>query len=197
MGLNANMSSVFSWNTKQIFLFLQVRRWWPHSSVVRGRRDGLHSGRAADTLFKALCRVVDPAIQLGGGGGAQAACVAADDSLDALAFLQAEYESEGSTRNQVSLWDRIIERPEDAVLNLPHVRNKYRLIDKGADLRGRAFNLTLTWNVMNKVGGTYFDSVTSSGHTLPTEYDAAPGAPRQRGGGMGARARRGHAGVRI
>jgi signal peptidase complex subunit 3 len=132
MGLNANMSSVFSWNTKQIFL-----------------------------------------------------------------FLQAEYESEGSTRNQVSLWDRIIERPEDAVLNLPHVRNKYRLIDKGADLRGRAFNLTLTWNVMNKVGGTYFDSVTSSGHTLPTEYDAAPGAPRQRGGGMGARARRGHAGVRI
>ena len=32
--------------------------------------------------------------------------------------------------SQISLWDKIIERPEDAVLKVPYARNKYRLIDQ-------------------------------------------------------------------
>ena len=114
MALQADMRSVFSWNTKQIFM-----------------------------------------------------------------FVQAEYATEDNRRNQVSVWDRIIEHKEDAVLNLPHVRNKYRFIDADADLRGRPFNLTLTWNVMNKVGGTYFDSHTVPDLVLPTEYDTAPRRARR------------------
>jgi hypothetical protein len=30
----------------------------------------------------------------------------------------------------VSLWDRIIEHEQDAVLKLPYVRNKYKLVDQ-------------------------------------------------------------------
>lgn len=124
MALQADMRSVFSWNTKQIFM-----------------------------------------------------------------FVQAEYATEDNRRNQVSVWDRIIEHKEDAVLNLPHVRNKYRFIDADADLRGRPFNLTLTWNVMNKVGGTYFDSHTVPDLVLPTEYDTAP--PPRNSPGRGRRGVRG------
>eukprot|EP00854_Cymbomonas_tetramitiformis_P003896 gene3896-4857_t len=63
-------------------------------------------------------------------------------------FLAAEYSTPQNQLNQVSLWDRIIEHEDDAVLKLPYVRNKYKLIDQGRNLRGKAVNLTLSWNIM-------------------------------------------------
>lgn len=41
--------------------------------------------------------------------------------------LAAEYETTINRMNQVSMWDRVVESKEDAVLQLPYVRNKYKL----------------------------------------------------------------------
>ena len=48
----------------------------------------------------------------------------------------------------MSIWDRVIESKDDAHIILPYVRNKYKLVDQGAHLRGLNVNLTLEWSVM-------------------------------------------------
>mmetsp|Transcript_37057 Transcript_37057/g.44799 ORF Transcript_37057/g.44799 Transcript_37057/m.44799 type:complete len:191 (-) Transcript_37057:499-1071(-) len=88
-------------------------------------------------------------------------------------FLAAEYTAENNKLNQVSLWDRIIENQEDAVLNLPYVRNKYKLIDQGHNLRGRELNLTLFWNIMPFTGRLQWGHQTFPNITLPEEYSRA------------------------
>ena len=46
-------------------------------------------------------------------------------------WLDASYETPRNVENHVSLWDRIITSREEAVLSLPYVRNKYKLVDQG------------------------------------------------------------------
>lgn len=87
--------------------------------------------------------------------------------------LAAEYETKINKVNQVSIWDRVVESKEDAILKLPHVRNKYKLVDQGSHLRGLAMNLTLEWNVMPVTGSVSVGRRTFTGFTLPTEYLAA------------------------
>lgn len=85
-------------------------------------------------------------------------------------FLQAEYETDENDVNQISLWDTIIERKEDAVINLKALRQEYAMIDQGKNFRGMPFNLTLTWDVMPKVGYLYMRSKTFAVGPLPDEY---------------------------
>ena len=51
-------------------------------------------------------------------------------------WLAAEYSTPKHVKSSVSVWDRIVESKEDAHLVLPFVRNKYKLVDNGAGLRG-------------------------------------------------------------
>lgn len=85
-------------------------------------------------------------------------------------FIGAEYASKQRKVNSVSLWDRTIERKEDAVLSLPYVRNKYKLVDSWHNLRGMPFNLTLYWNVIPVVGRLQQHSMTFTGFELPRDY---------------------------
>lgn len=72
--------------------------------------------------------------------------------------------------NQVVLWDRIVRNKEDAVFNINNLKTKYALLDRGQGLRGRPLTLTLTWNVMPKVGALFLQSRSFPVGTLPEEY---------------------------
>ncbi|GAQ87666.1 signal peptidase complex subunit [Klebsormidium nitens] len=85
-------------------------------------------------------------------------------------FLAVEYATPENAVNQVSVWDRIIERREDALIALPRVQNKYRLVDQGRNMRGRDLNLTMYWNAMPKSGRIYTGQKTLTGYRLPDTY---------------------------
>ncbi|KAK1370632.1 Signal peptidase complex subunit 3 [Heracleum sosnowskyi] len=84
-------------------------------------------------------------------------------------FLAAEYETPKNSLNQVSLWDNIIPKKEDAEFWI-RTTNKYRFIDQGSNLRGRDFNLTLHWHVMPKTGKMFADKLVMTGYRLPELY---------------------------
>ncbi|CAI7788255.1 unnamed protein product [Closterium sp. NIES-53] len=71
---------------------------------------------------------------------------------------------------QVSLWDAIVERKEDAALQFTREISEYSLMDQGNSLRGLPFNLTVYWNVMPIVGGLSMDRISFSGFTMPPNY---------------------------
>lgn len=77
-------------------------------------------------------------------------------------YVQAEFETPRNKRSQVILWDKVVERKEDAVMDIPLLRNRmdYPLVDQGQNLRGREVNLTVEWNVMPLVGYLYRESRT-------------------------------------
>ncbi|KAF6263833.1 hypothetical protein COO60DRAFT_1267336 [Scenedesmus sp. NREL 46B-D3] len=87
-------------------------------------------------------------------------------------FVQADYVTPENRVNQVVLWDKIIERKEDAHLRVRSLRQKYAFIDQGRNLRGLPLNLTVAWNVMPKVGRLFTRSKTFAAGILPEEYTA-------------------------
>jgi hypothetical protein len=59
---------------------------------------------------------------------------------------------------KVVIWDKIIERPEDAKLALDKATVEYGLIDQGADLRNTTIQLRLVWDHMPLTGlSTYIN----------------------------------------
>ncbi|XP_055816783.1 signal peptidase complex subunit 3B [Solanum dulcamara] len=84
-------------------------------------------------------------------------------------FLAAEYETPKNALNQISLWDGIIPSKEHAKF-LIHTTNKYRFVDQGSNLRGKAFNLTLHWHVMPKTGKMSANKLVMTGYRLPETY---------------------------
>ncbi|KAH8949821.1 hypothetical protein BDL97_10G051500 [Sphagnum fallax] len=70
---------------------------------------------------------------------------------------------------QVSLWDIIVERKENATI-WRRTRNKYSFVDQGNNLRGLDFNLTMYWNVMPLTGAMYTGKFVVPGFKLPQQY---------------------------
>lgn len=85
-------------------------------------------------------------------------------------FICAEYSTPKNSFNQVSLWDTIIVRKEDAVIDLTDEHIEYGLIDQGNHLKGRPFNLTMFWSKMPIAGGLETQKKVFTGFTLPSEY---------------------------
>jgi signal peptidase complex subunit 3 len=102
--------------------------------------------------------------------------------------VQAEYavedEQKGEVMNVISIWDRVVESKEKAVLRVPRARNKYKLKDRGQHLRGAHVNVTLQWNIMPITGRVRSEKRYFEGVTFPEEYfEADPSeAPGNRGG---------------
>ncbi|KAJ4900681.1 Signal peptidase complex subunit 3B [Raphanus sativus] len=88
---------------------------------------------------------------------------------EVFAFVAAEYKTSKNSLNQVSLWDAIIPEKEHAKFWI-QISNKYPFIDKGHNLRGKDFNLTLHWHVMPKTGKMLADKIVMSGYRLPDAY---------------------------
>mmetsp|Transcript_19417 Transcript_19417/g.58693 ORF Transcript_19417/g.58693 Transcript_19417/m.58693 type:complete len:175 (-) Transcript_19417:111-635(-) len=85
-------------------------------------------------------------------------------------FVVAEYETETNPLNQVFIWDKIIERPEDAVIQQEKQFVKYALIDQVAELRGKEITLRLVWEQMPLTGQVFMSSGGSREFTMPLNY---------------------------
>lgn len=87
-------------------------------------------------------------------------------------FLTAEYESLDNKLNQVVLWDKIIQRGENANLDMKNMNTNYYFWDDGNGLRGNSnVTLTLSWNVIPNAG--MLSIVRGSGShsfSFPNEY---------------------------
>ncbi|XP_029644096.1 signal peptidase complex subunit 3 [Octopus sinensis] len=68
-------------------------------------------------------------------------------------YLTAEYETADHKFNQVIIWDKIIRRGENALLDYRSMNTKYHFWDLGNGLRGnKNVTLSLSWNVIPNAG---------------------------------------------
>ncbi|BFZ24598.1 hypothetical protein BsWGS_27636 [Bradybaena similaris] len=68
-------------------------------------------------------------------------------------YLTAEYKTNDHALNQVVIWDKIIERGNESVLDFRNTNTKYYFWDYGNGLRGHEnVTLTLSWNVIPNAG---------------------------------------------
>jgi signal peptidase complex subunit 3 len=89
-------------------------------------------------------------------------------------YVVASYATDTNPKNQVVLWDRIMEATEeDKTIKEDKVFVKYALVDQGTELRGKDIQLQLMWDHMPITGLLYMgeqDMTTASTFQLPTEY---------------------------
>eukprot|EP01039_Chlorochromonas_danica_P006560 gene6560-7238_t len=85
-------------------------------------------------------------------------------------FVLAEYETKANRLNQVIIWDRIIQSPEEAYIKEYNEFVKYALIDQGEELRNRTINLKLVWDHMPLTGRMYVVDEKKSSFKLPGSY---------------------------
>merc|ERR1712051_467522 len=86
-------------------------------------------------------------------------------------YLTAEYETRNNVVNQVVLWDKIIQRGENAILDYRSMNTKYYFWDDGNGLKGHEnVTLTLSWNVIPNAGNLPRISATGS-HSFPFPVD--------------------------
>ncbi|XP_067000768.1 signal peptidase complex subunit 3 [Anabrus simplex] len=87
-------------------------------------------------------------------------------------YLTAEYTSPNNQLNQVVLWDKIIQRGENAVLDFKNMNTKYYFWDDGNGLKGNPnVTLTLSWNIIPNAG--LLPSIFALGQhafNFPAEY---------------------------
>ncbi|KAK7874470.1 hypothetical protein R5R35_001559 [Gryllus longicercus] len=90
-------------------------------------------------------------------------------------YLTAEYSTPNNQLNQVVLWDKIIQRGENAVLDFKNMNTKYYFWDDGNGLRGNQnVTLTLSWNIIPNAGllPSIF-ALGSHAFRFPVEYTTA------------------------
>jgi len=91
-------------------------------------------------------------------------------------YVVAEYRTDKNPRNQIVLWDKIVEatEPREAkVIKQDNIFVKYALIDQGRDLRGEDVKLQLMWDHMPLTGTLYMgeqDRGSTSSFMLPLDY---------------------------
>lgn len=90
-------------------------------------------------------------------------------------YLTAEYQTEANDINQIVLWDKIVLRGDNAVLDFKNMNTKYYFWDDGNGLRGnKNVTLTLSWNIIPNAG--WMPSISAIGsHTFafPSEYTSS------------------------
>lgn len=90
-------------------------------------------------------------------------------------YLTAEYSSEKNSLSQVVLWDKIILRGENAILDFKSMNPKYYFWDDGNGLRNNSHvSLTLSYNIIPNSG--LLPNIAATGHHIfqfPSEYTAS------------------------
>ncbi|CAH0387363.1 unnamed protein product [Bemisia tabaci] len=87
-------------------------------------------------------------------------------------YLSAEYSTPNNALNQVVLWDKIILRGENALLDFKNMNIKYYFWDDGHGLKGNPnVTLTLSWNIIPNAGRLpIIQSIGSHSFKFPSEY---------------------------
>lgn len=67
-------------------------------------------------------------------------------------YLTAEYKTKENELNQVVLWDKIILRGENTVLDFKNMNTKYYFWDDGTGLKNNNITLYLSWNIIPNAG---------------------------------------------
>lgn len=65
-----------------------------------------------------------------------------------FAYVVAEYPGSKYQHNEITLWDTIIQKKDDALVSLTKKRNKYAFGDISKVFEGRNATYSLHWNVM-------------------------------------------------
>ncbi|XP_031783876.1 signal peptidase complex subunit 3 [Nasonia vitripennis] len=87
-------------------------------------------------------------------------------------YLIAEYETAVNSINQIILWDKIILRGDNAVLDFKNMNTKYYFWDDGNGLRGnKNISLYLAWNVVPNAGLLpCINAIGRHNFAFPSEY---------------------------
>lgn len=86
-------------------------------------------------------------------------------------YVIAEYESARNAKNQVVLWDKIVQTKEAAKkLQFRDEGIEYFLRDQFDELRGANVTLRLEWDVMPVCGRLFVHSAGRSSFVLPGKY---------------------------
>ncbi|XP_026747384.1 signal peptidase complex subunit 3 [Trichoplusia ni] len=87
-------------------------------------------------------------------------------------YLTAEYISPNNELNQVVLWDKIILRGENALLDFKNMNTKYYFWDDGNGLKGHNnVTLTLSWNIIPNAGLLpNIQAIGQHSFKFPTDY---------------------------
>lgn len=94
-------------------------------------------------------------------------------------YVVAEYESERTVKNQVVIWDKIVQTKADAAALQFHDEGvEYFLADQFDQLRGANVTLRLEWDIMPVCGRLFVHSAGRSSFVLPSKYQGK--APRGR-----------------
>ncbi|TYZ66439.1 hypothetical protein PybrP1_002412 [[Pythium] brassicae (nom. inval.)] len=92
-------------------------------------------------------------------------------------YVIAEYESTRNAKNQVVIWDKIVQTKEAAAkLQFAEEGIEYFLRDQYDELRGANVTLRLEWDVMPVCGRLFVHSAGRSSFVLPAKYQGK--APR-------------------
>lgn len=86
-------------------------------------------------------------------------------------YFVAEYTNKDNAINQVVLWDKIVMRGDNKIVELENAASKYFFFDDGNHLRGRNVTYSLHWNVIPNAG--LLPNIRGSRHVsnvLPSHY---------------------------
>ena len=79
-------------------------------------------------------------------------------------FVALEYETPLNKRNEMIIWDHIIQTPDQAVIPLHRVRQEYRLLDQGTGLlQNTSFSISVHWEITPWVGKMRYDKRVFNG----------------------------------
>ena len=87
-------------------------------------------------------------------------------------YVVAEFASASNARNEVVIWDKIVQTKEDAgLLQFQEEGVKYFLADQHDELRGANVTLRLEWDIMPVCGRIFVHTgATKANFALPEAY---------------------------
>ncbi|KAK8766840.1 hypothetical protein V5799_006382 [Amblyomma americanum] len=126
-------------------------------------------------LFKCLCPVISAVVSTNLDSKTDLTQLFNWNVKQLFLYVTAEYETESNALNQVVLWDKIIRRGDNAVLDYKNLNTKYYFWDDGHGLKGnKNVTLTLSWNVIPNAGS--LPNIMGTGmhsFAFPVEYTSS------------------------
>eukprot|EP00922_Rhytidocystis_sp_ex-Travisia-forbesii_P021281 GHVS01031193.1.p1 GENE.GHVS01031193.1~~GHVS01031193.1.p1 ORF type:complete len:228 (-),score=49.91 GHVS01031193.1:324-1007(-) len=85
-------------------------------------------------------------------------------------YIMAVYKTPTNSRNEVVIWDKIIQNKEDSIVDIKHALNKYPLRDHARLLRNRKVALSFRYRYMPIIGLMNEVELCTTDWTTPNEY---------------------------
>jgi len=95
-------------------------------------------------------------------------------------YLVASYETSSNWRNEVTLWDRIVQNEEEALLSAKQLMVEYPLRDQHKELRGKDVTLHVRYRTMPIIGLMYTKELATAHFKAPDDYFRGEGRGEKR-----------------